>query len=360
MLGFPAGLILVPLGVPLAVLLFGEVWRDAGYAAMGMGLFTGASSLSSVASEALKADGRPDRLTRMHTATAVVTVAAMLALVPLGLSAVAIGLSIGAAVGATMGMTYVVRLIAVDRRDVLGEIWPPLVAALAMAAVMTPVEFLLVDAAGRAPRRVWLLLAAEGVAAAVIYSGGAGRPRAENGARPPRRRQAASADACAGRSAAHPTSRRSTKQRPHSLAARSMSETPIFSVVVPAYNAIRTVAATIRSVLAQTDADFELIVVDDGSSDRTPELVEQTRRRKTRACASSARRIRAPPAPATPESGSPGADSSACSTMTTSGMPTLPRVRPGRRLTPPRPPASPTPTSGCSTAPPADLTASRA
>jgi glycosyltransferase involved in cell wall biosynthesis len=51
---------------------------------------------------------------------------------------------------------------------------------------------------------------------------------------------------------------------------------PEFSVVVPAYNATRTIAATIASVLGQTAADLELIVVDDGSTDATPELVEQT------------------------------------------------------------------------------------
>jgi PST family polysaccharide transporter len=168
-LGFPSGMILVPLGVPLAVLLFGPVWRDAGYAAMGMGLFTGASSLSSVASEALKADGRPDRLTSMHTATAVVTVLSMLALVPLGLSAVAIGLSAGAAVGGTIGMVYVVRLIAVSRRDVVREIWPPLIAALTMAAVMTPVEFLVVKAADQGIAVGLLLVLAEGAAAALVY-----------------------------------------------------------------------------------------------------------------------------------------------------------------------------------------------
>ena len=45
------------------------------------------------------------------------------------------------------------------------------------------------------------------------------------------------------------------------------------SVVIPAYNARRTIDATIGSVLAQTRRDFELIVVDDGSSDDTPERV---------------------------------------------------------------------------------------
>ena len=48
---------------------------------------------------------------------------------------------------------------------------------------------------------------------------------------------------------------------------------PRFTVVVPAYNAAKTVEATIRSVLAQTVGDLELIVVDDGSADETPRLV---------------------------------------------------------------------------------------
>lgn len=48
---------------------------------------------------------------------------------------------------------------------------------------------------------------------------------------------------------------------------------PAFSVVVPAYNAKRTIGPTIKSILAQTLEDFELIVVDDGSDDETPEIV---------------------------------------------------------------------------------------
>ena len=54
-----------------------------------------------------------------------------------------------------------------------------------------------------------------------------------------------------------------------------MSATPAFSVVVPAYNATRTIGATIGSILRQTREDLELIVVDDGSSDGTPDFVRE-------------------------------------------------------------------------------------
>jgi GT2 family glycosyltransferase len=57
-----------------------------------------------------------------------------------------------------------------------------------------------------------------------------------------------------------------------------VSDTPRFSVVIPAYNAAATIGETIGSVLAQSERDLELIVVDDGSTDETPTLVRELAR----------------------------------------------------------------------------------
>ena len=46
-----------------------------------------------------------------------------------------------------------------------------------------------------------------------------------------------------------------------------------FSVIIPAYNSEKTIERTINSVLTQTYQNFECIIVNDGSIDRTEELI---------------------------------------------------------------------------------------
>src|SRR5215204_4079119 len=51
------------------------------------------------------------------------------------------------------------------------------------------------------------------------------------------------------------------------------SSTPRVSVIIPAYSAAQFIGATLESVFAQTYADYEVVVVNDGSPD-TAELEE--------------------------------------------------------------------------------------
>jgi glycosyltransferase involved in cell wall biosynthesis len=49
---------------------------------------------------------------------------------------------------------------------------------------------------------------------------------------------------------------------------------PLISVIIPAYNAERTLLETVDSVQNQTLANIEIIIINDGSTDRTGNLIE--------------------------------------------------------------------------------------
>jgi glycosyltransferase involved in cell wall biosynthesis len=59
-----------------------------------------------------------------------------------------------------------------------------------------------------------------------------------------------------------------------SAASAERDDTPFFGVVIPTYNRATTLPRAIKSVTEQSFADFELIVVDDGSSDNTESVVK--------------------------------------------------------------------------------------
>ncbi|MGB3238298.1 MAG: glycosyltransferase [Geitlerinemataceae cyanobacterium] len=54
----------------------------------------------------------------------------------------------------------------------------------------------------------------------------------------------------------------------------TIAPNPLVSVIIPAYNGDRFIAETVETVLHQTYRNFEIVIVDDGSIDRTKEVLE--------------------------------------------------------------------------------------
>ena len=58
--------------------------------------------------------------------------------------------------------------------------------------------------------------------------------------------------------------------------------TPLISIAIPAYNCDRYIAYSIQSVLSQTFEDWELILLNDGSTDHTSEIMQSYAKRDRR------------------------------------------------------------------------------
>ncbi|MFC1848312.1 glycosyltransferase family 2 protein [Chloroflexota bacterium] len=53
-----------------------------------------------------------------------------------------------------------------------------------------------------------------------------------------------------------------------------MKKTPFFTVIVPTYNQAQYLGEALDSLIAQLDPDWEAIIINDGSTDNTPEVIE--------------------------------------------------------------------------------------
>ena len=169
--GFPAGLVLVPLGPSITVIVFGDVWEPAGQATVALAAYAGATAISATVSELLKANGTPAPLTMINAVITLTTAAGMLALVGIDLTAAAAGFSIGAVAGACYSVWVVRRQLGVRVGSTLSEIWAPMLAATAMALAVLPVDRLLLDPAAHGLLTGLALLAVEGLLCVAVYAG---------------------------------------------------------------------------------------------------------------------------------------------------------------------------------------------
>jgi O-antigen/teichoic acid export membrane protein len=169
-LAFPLGLLLVPLAVPAAVLLFGEVWRDSGYAAIALIGVPVAGTITSFVSETAKADGRPDLVARLHVVSVSSSTVAVIALLPFGLVGVSAGISVGLTVACVYGLVKVKRLVGFDTRETVISILEPAIAGVVMIAILTPLEFLVIDSTSHGTIVDLFLLGGEALLGLAIYT----------------------------------------------------------------------------------------------------------------------------------------------------------------------------------------------
>lgn len=167
--GMPTGLIVLALGKPTAELVFGDVWADAGEAAMALCLYPAAGALSSVVVESFLASGRPQLVVRIEVVALVIGAATMVALLPLELVGVAAGVSIGISAGAVYALYKAHVVLSISAREILAEIGPPIAAAVVMGVSVLALDRLVVDSRDHETALGLCLLAAEGIAAFGIY-----------------------------------------------------------------------------------------------------------------------------------------------------------------------------------------------
>ena len=63
-----------------------------------------------------------------------------------------------------------------------------------------------------------------------------------------------------------------------------MNEKPLISIIMPAYNSEKFIEEAIKSVINQTYENWELIVINDASTDKTKEKILQIAEHENRIC----------------------------------------------------------------------------
>jgi PST family polysaccharide transporter len=168
-IAFPAGLILVPLGLPAMTVVFGSRWHQAGEGLMALALSCAVLSLDALATEVWKATGHTRYLPRMQMLALILTAALVAAAVPAGLVAVCAAVSlasVGVAIYAIWGIHDATGL---GIRALVSQVWPPAVSAVLMASALFAIDRLIVHAGAHGVGVALALLALETLLGAGLY-----------------------------------------------------------------------------------------------------------------------------------------------------------------------------------------------
>ena len=162
MLGVPIAAALALLAEPFILSLFGDQWYGSIPAMRVLSLFALAIALGVPAGTVYKAIGRPGIILWLAVPRAVLVVVSVALLVDEGIVAVAACQAAVAVLFDVVGLGLASRLLDVDAKAILAEVWPPLVATAAMAAVVAPIDLAISSS--------WLSLTVAGAAGTATYA----------------------------------------------------------------------------------------------------------------------------------------------------------------------------------------------
>jgi O-antigen/teichoic acid export membrane protein len=171
LVGMGLGLLLVPLGEPLAILVFGQRWAEAGEAIVALALFVPGRAIASVAGEAFKGAGVPAERTRASIVGVTAGILAMVALVPpFGLIGVALGVTADAVANGLYSIHRAHKSIGMPLGEMVRRIVEPLAAGVPMVLVLFALEEFVIDSASQPTGIGLVLLAGQAALGLLIYA----------------------------------------------------------------------------------------------------------------------------------------------------------------------------------------------
>ncbi len=142
-LALPIGALLVVVGEPVAVQLFGDQWRPAGHAAMAMAGVAVGAALNALGITVIKGAGRVPLVNWLSALGLVVHLPLIVLLLPFGLVGVGIGLSVTYLIGGLASILLARAVVGAPLREVVASLVPTTIAALVAFLVAFPTEHVL-------------------------------------------------------------------------------------------------------------------------------------------------------------------------------------------------------------------------